>query len=216
MNDRVKSIIKDVLRMFSLTIAFMLICGIVFPMLLSGLGYLFFPDETRGSLIEVDGKVIGSKFVGQEFTKPYFMKGRPSAVHYNTYFISDEGKKVYSDGSEFTGIASGSQNLAPSNPLLAERVKNDIDVFLEKNPEIAIKDIPTDLLTASGSGLDPHISLASAMVQIPAIASASGLSEEELIEIVEKNTTHKLLGVFGEEAVNVLLVNIDIANAMNK
>ena len=196
------------------TVVLMLICGLGFPLLLNGLSALIFPDQANGSLVTAGDKVIGSEFVGQEFTKPYFMKSRPSAVHYNTYFVDEAGNEVYADGSEFGGLASGSQNMGPSNPALAERVEQDIAAFLEANPEIRREDIPTDLLTASGSGLDPHISPASAAVQLPALSKASGLSMQQLEAIVANNTTGKMLGIFGEETVNVLGVNLEIAQAM--
>ena len=196
------------------TVVLMLICGLGFPLLLNGLSALIFPDQANGSLVTAGDKVIGSEFVGQEFTKPYFMKSRPSAVHYNTYFVDEAGNEVYADGSEFGGLASGSQNMGPSNPALAERVEQDIAAFLEANPEIRRENIPTDLLTASGSGLDPHISPASAAVQLPALSKASGLSMQQLEAIVANNTTGKMLGIFGEETVNVLGVNLEIAQAM--
>ena len=198
----------------TVTLVLMLVCGLGYPLLLNGLSGLLFPNQAKGSLVMVDGKAIGSEHVGQEFTAGYFMKGRPSAVHYNTYTVNEEGKAVYSDGSEFTGLASGSSNYGPSNPALAQRVEEDMAAFLAANPDVRAEEIPTDLLTASGSGLDPHISPASAAVQLPAIAQASGLSMETLEQIVQKNTTGKLLGIFGEEAVNVLGVNADIAQAM--
>ncbi len=142
------------------------------------------------------------------------MKGRPSAVHYNTYTVDENGREIYLDGSEFAGIASGSSNYGPSNPALAERVEKDIDAFLAAHPGVKREEIPTDLMTASGSGLDPHISAASAAIQLPAIADASGLSMETLEQIVKDNTSGKLLSVFGEETVNVLGVNVEIAKAM--
>ena len=142
------------------------------------------------------------------------MKGRPSAYHYNTYYEDAQGHRYYSDGSPFAGVSSGSNNYAPSNPALIERVKADIETFLAANPDVTREEIPTDLMTASGSGLDPHISPASAQIQIPAIAKASGLSEAALAQIVEDNTQGKLLGILGEDTVSVLGVNLDIAAAM--
>lgn len=210
-----KSLIKKVLESFKTTMVLMLICGLVFPLCLTVLGGLIFPAQANGNLVEVDGQAVGSKYVGQEFIEPYFMKSRPSAVHYNTYFEDENGNKTYADGSEFTGLASGSNNYGPSNPALVERVEKDMEAFLAANPEISKEDIPTDLLTASGSGLDPHISVESALIQIPAIAEASGLEETTLAEIVENNTTHKVLGIFGEETVNVLGVNVEIYEMMN-
>lgn len=196
------------------TVVLMLICGLLFPCLLSGLSSVIFPHQAGGSLITVNGMAVGAEHVGQEFTQDCYMWSRPSAYHYNVYTESEDGRKYYNDGTEFGGLASGSNNYAPSNPALVERVEADMEAFLEKNPEIKREDIPTDLLTASGSGLDPHISPASAQIQLPRIAQASGLSEESLQEIVKRNTAGKLLGVFGEETVNVLKVNIEIAQAM--
>ncbi len=196
------------------TVVLMLICGLLFPCLLTGLSSVIFPHQAGGSLITVNGMAVGAEHVGQEFTQDCYMWSRPSAYHYNVYTESEDGRKYYNDGTEFGGLASGSNNYAPSNPALVERVEADMEAFLEKNPEIKREDIPTDLLTASGSGLDPHISPASAQIQLPRIAQASGLSEESLQEIVKRNTAGKLLGVFGEETVNVLKVNIEIAQAM--
>ena len=212
--DKIKKLLPHVRQSVVVTLVLMLVCGLLFPLLLQGLSQLFFKHQANGSLIEVNGQVIGSEFVGQDFTEPYFMKGRPSAVHYNTYKEDENGNKTLSDGSEFGGVASGSQNLAPSNPELKKRVEKDIEKFLKDNPDVKKEDIPTDLLTASGSGLDPHISPESAAVQLPAISKASGISMEKLEKIVEKNTKGKLLGLFGEETVNVLLVNLDIAQEM--
>ncbi|WP_370826712.1 potassium-transporting ATPase subunit KdpC [Fournierella massiliensis] len=196
------------------TVVLMLICGLLFPCLLTGLSSVIFPHQAGGSLISVNGMAVGAEHVGQEFTQDCYMWSRPSAYHYNVYTESEDGRKYYNDGTEFGGLASGSNNYAPSNPALVERVEADMEAFLEKNAEIKREDIPTDLLTASGSGMDPHISPASAQIQLPRIAQASGLSEESLQEIVKRNTTGKLLGVFGEETVNVLKVNIEIAQAM--
>ena len=196
------------------TLVLLLICGFLFPVLMTGLGSLIFPSQAGGNLIYVDGQPVGSRFVGQEFTDPRFMRGRPYQYHYNTYYVGEDGVSYYNDGSEYAGLSSGSANYANSNPALAERVEGDINNFLSGHPSLTVGDIPGDLLTASGSGLDPHISPASAAVQIPALAENTGLSEERLEEIVEANTTHKVLGIFGEEAVNVLGVNLAIAQEL--
>ena len=196
------------------TLIFLLLCGFVFPVLLSGISAVMFPNQAGGSLVYAGGQAVGSATVGQDFTEPYFMKGRPSACNYNTYYLDEQGNPYYNDGTEFSGLRTGSDNYAPSNPALTQRVEADIEAFLEANPEVKREDIPADLVTASGSGLDPHITPASAWIQIPALAAASGLSQEELEQIVENNTEGKLLGIFGEETVNVLGVNLDIAKAM--
>ena len=196
------------------TLLLLLLCGFGFPVLLSGISAVIFPSQANGSLIYADGRAVGAANIGQDFTKPYFMKGRPSAYNYNTYYEDAQGNQYCGDGSAFAGPGSGSNNYAPSNPALTERVEADIEAFLEANPDVKREDIPADLVTASGSGLDPHITLQSARIQLPALAAASGLSEEELERIVENNTEGKLLGIFGEETVNVLGVNLDIAKAM--
>ena len=129
-------------------------------------------------------------------------------------FYQDIDNPEEATDTRFAGLSSGSANYAPSNEALTERVEADIEAFLAKNPEVKREDIPTDLLTASGSGLDPHISPASAEVQVPRIAEASGLSEEEVRAIIERHTSGKILGVFGENKVNVLETNVEIAQAM--
>lgn len=198
----------------AVTLILLLLCGFVFPVLLSGISAVLFPSQAKGSPVYADGRAVGAENVGQDFTEPYFMKGRPSAYHYNTYYEDAQGNRFYNDGSEFAGLGSGSNNYAPSNPALTERVEADIQAFLKSNPTVKREEIPADLMTASGSGLDPHITPESARIQIPALAAASGLSEEELEQIVEDHTEGKLLGIFWEETVNVLGVNLDIARVM--
>lgn len=206
--------LHSVRQMLVVTVVLMLICGLFFPALLTGISAVAFPQQAKGSLITVDGTAVGSEHVGQQFLEDYYMWSRPSAYNYNVYTEDAEGNQSYLDGSEFAGVASGSNNYGASNPALAERVEADIVAFLEKNPGVTRDQIPADLVTASGSGLDPNISPASADIQVPRIAKASGLSEDKIREIVKDNTTGKLLGVFGEEIVNVVKVNVDIGMAM--
>ncbi len=214
MKKSIKTILHNTRQMISITVILMLICGLLFPCLLTGLSSLLFPHQAGGNLITINGQTVGADFVGQEFTKDYYMWSRPSAYHYNVYVEDADGKQYYNDGTEFPGIGSGSNNYAATNPALTGRIEADIEMFLDKNPDISREDIPGDLLTASGSGLDPHISPAAAKIQIPRIEKASGLSEKEILDIVEKNTQDKFLGIFGEETVNVLKVNIEIAQHM--
>lgn len=189
------------------SLALLVICGAAFPLAVNGLGQLFMKDKANGSMIKENGKVVGSKLIGQQFTDERYFQGRISSVSYNTY---EEGD------TEYGGVASGSFNYGASNPDLEKRVTESMEAFLEKHPDVKAEDIPADLMTASGSGLDPHISVASADIQIPAIAEASGLTEEELEKIVKNNTEHKVLGVFGEEKVNVLKANIEIAKQIGE
>ena len=219
MNEKKHSIGHNIRQAVLVTVVLLVLCGLVFPVLLSGLSAVIFPSQAKGSLVTADGIAVGAKNVGQDFTEDYFMWCRPSAYNYNTYYEEDtdgdgQVEQYYNDGSEFAGLSSGSNNYAPTNPDLTARVEAAIADFLIKNPDVKREDIPTDLLTASGSGLDPHISPASAAVQIPQLAENTGLTEEQLEQFVADNTTGKVLGIFGEETVNVLGVNLDIAEAL--
>lgn len=208
MKEKVKSSLGSLKKAFLVSVALLLICGLLYPLLLTGLAQVIFPHQANGSLITVDGQAVGSELVGQQFTEDYFMKCRPSAVNYNTY------TQEQLDSGEYGGVASGSNNYAATNPDLVARVEADLAAFLEKNPTLTAADVPTDLLTASGSGLDPHISPASAEVQLAQLVEATGLSQEALEEIVADNTEEKVLGVLGERRVNVLGVNLEIARQM--
>ena len=197
-------VIKSLRAPVLVTLVLLLICGLIYPVVMTLMSQALFPSQANGSIIYVDGQAVGARF----------MRCRPSAYQYNTYTVDEEGNKFYNDGSEYAGVASGSNNYGASNPALAERVQGDIDEFLAEHPDLTVEDIPTDLVTASGSGLDPHISPASAAVQIPQLAENTGLTEEQLEQFVADNTTGKVLGIFGEETVNVLGVNLDIAEAL--
>ena len=201
-------------RALILTLILLVCCSVIYPLILTGLGNLFFHRQANGSLIEMDGKYVGSELVGQEFTSDKYFHGRISSVNYNTY--TEEEKE---DGT-YGGVSSGSFNYAPTNEELQQRVKEDVEEFKEKYKDATgqafLGGIPADLLTASGSGLDPHISPESAEVQIPIVATNSGLTEDEVKEIVEQNTEHKVLGIFGEEKVNVLKCNIAIAESIGE
>lgn len=204
---------KTLIKAALLSVVLMIICGIIYPLAMTGISQIIFPKQANGSIIEKNGEKVGSEFLGQKFEDPRFFKGRVSAVNYNTYKKEDavpdkDGKTSY------TGVSSGSANLAPSNPALIERVSEDIDRFLKENPTVKKEDIPTDLLTSSGSGLDPHISPAAAKIQIPAISKATGISEDNLTTLVEKYTEERTFGIFGEPRVNVLKLNLEIAQTI--
>lgn len=190
---------------FLISVVMFILCGFVYPVVTTGFAQLIFPHKANGSLIVVNGKEVGSEIVGQDFTDSRLMKCRPSSVNYNVYTDEEKANGTYE------GVASGSNNYAASNPELAVRVKKDVENFINANPTILKSEIPADLMTASGSGLDPHISVESAAIQIPAIAKNTGLPEEMITKIVKSNTSGKLLGVFGENKVNVLKVNLGIA-----
>ena len=204
---------KKFLRHFRLAflfaIAMFVICGFIYPMVLTGVSQVVFPSQSNGSLVEVDGKAVGSEIVGQDFTDERLFHCRPSAYNYNTY--TQEQK----DSGEYAGLSSGSNNYAPSNPALKERLDEDIEKFLEENPTVSKEDIPSDIITASGSGLDPHISVEAAKVQMDRVAKNTGLSQEQLEKMIEENTLGKFLGIFGEETVNVLKLNLMVAQEID-
>ncbi len=208
MKKTIKKIGNVIKQPILVTTILMLICGFIYPMFMTGVASVFFPHQAGGSLIEVNGTIAGSELLGQDFKEDYYMKCRPSAIDYNTYTEQEK------ESGEYNGVASGSSNLAPTNPDLVARVEEDMKAFLEKNPSVKKEDIPTDLLTASGSGLDPHISPESAMVQLDGLVEESGLTFSELEKIVENNTVNKRFGIFGEATVNVLGVNLEIAKLM--
>lgn len=203
-----KDFLKVLKKAVVLSLVMMVLCGIIYPLALTGIGQLVFPKQANGSIIEVNGETVGSELIGQQFSDERFFKGRVSNVSYNTYEEVDVAEGNYG------GVSSGGSNYAASNPALEERVEADLAAFLEANPTVKQEEIPTDLLTASGSGLDPHISPDAAAVQIPAVAKATGLSEEDLQGIVKENTEGKWLGIFGEHRVNVLKTNLAVAKAI--
>lgn len=201
---------KTLKRSVMLSLVLMLICGVIYPLAMTGISQIAFNKKANGSMIVMDGKEVGSELIGQNFTDPRFFRGRVSAVNYNTYTEADT--KPGSNGkAAYSGVASGSQNLAPSNKALTDRVQKDMDDFLKTHPGIKKEDIPTDLLTSSGSGLDPDISPQAAQIQIAAVSKATGISTTDIQNIVKKYTTGKALGLFGEPRVNVLKVNLEIA-----
>lgn len=182
-----------------ITVSMIIICGIIYPLLITGIGQLFFNYEANGSVVEVDGKEVGSELIGQIYNEEKYFNGRVSAVNYN---ISDDGKEIDS--------TSGSQNLGPTSEVLKERVEKDIENFLKKNPTVSKDEITEELISQSGSGLDPHITVRGAEIQIDRISKVTGISKDRLKMLIEENKEGKLLGLYGAERVNVLKLNIGI------
>lgn len=189
---------------FKLSLVMFVICGLIYPTLMTGLSQVIFPHQANGSLIEMDGKVIGSELVGQDFTDERLFHCRPSAVNYNTFTQNEK------ESNEQVLPSSGSENLASSNPKLEKRVNDDVEEFLQENPTIKREDIPADIITASGSGLDPHISVDAANVQIDRVSKNTHISKDVLKKLIKDNTENKLFGIFGEEKVNVLQLNLSL------
>lgn len=204
-----KSYLKHLKNALLVSVAMFVICGFAYPMVMTGISQIIFPHQANGSLIEENGEVVGSSLVGQDFTDEKLFHCRPSAYNYNTYTKEDKKNGNYS------GVASGSNNYAPSNPDLKKRINEDIEEFLKENPTIKKEDIPSDIITASGSGLDPHISVEAANVQIDRISENTGLTKKQLKKMIKENTEEKFLGVFGEEKVNVLELNLSLAKEIS-
>lgn len=172
------------------SLLFIVVCGLAYPLASTGLAQLFFPHQANGSMIKDGaGRTVGSELIGQTFADPSFFQGRISSIDNN-------------------GAGSGSNNYAPSNPELLKRVQASIARWEKENPQVPVDKLPADLVTNSGSGLDPHISPAAAMAQIPRIGALRHLPEERLKELVEQFTEGRDLGVFGEKRVNVLKLNL--------
>lgn len=210
-----KKLGKSIGKAFVFCAVMMLLCSFAYPLALTGISQVAMKEKANGNLIDKNGnstadpeEAVGSALVGQDFTEDYFFKGRVSSVNYNTY---TEDQK---ENGEYAGVSSGSYNYGNSNPELKERIEKDLDEFLATHPGVKKEDVPSDLLTASGSGLDSHISPEAAEVQVKAVAEHSGLSEETVREIVKENTEEKVLGIYGEARVNVLKCNLGIAEKM--
>lgn len=200
-------------RSVLLSVVMFVLCGLIYPLAMTGISQLLFNNKANGSMVSLGGKEVGSRLIGQSFTDKRFFIGRVSSSNYNTYTKADI--KPDSKGNvAYTGVTSGSQNLGPSNPALMDRVKKDMADFLKSHPGLKAGDIPTDLLTSSASGLDPNISPQAAQIQISAVSKATNISSSDLNNIITKNTEGRTLGIFGEPRVNVLSVNLEIANIL--
>ncbi len=181
-------------------VALTLITGLVYPLVMTGIAQVIFPYQAQGSLIEKDGKVVGSELIGQVFESDKYFHGRPSAT--TAQDPTDPTKTV---PAPYNAANSGGSNLGPSNKALVDRVQGDIDKLKQENPSAPV---PADLVTTSASGLDPHISPEAALFQVPRVAKARNLPEERIRQLVEDHTEGRFLGLLGEPRVNVLLLNL--------
>jgi potassium-transporting ATPase KdpC subunit len=181
-------------------IALTLLTGVAYPFAMTGIAQFLFPYQAQGSLVKRDGKVIGSALIGQEFTSDRYFHGRPSAT--TTPDPNDSSKSV---PAPYNAANSGGSNLGPTNAALIERIQGDIDKLKQENPSATV---PVDLVTTSGSGLDPHISPEAAMFQAPRIAKARNLPENRVRQLVADNISPPLAGVLGEPRVNVFELNL--------
>lgn len=183
---------KNLITAVLMTIVTTVLLGLIYPLAVTGLSQVIFPDQANGSLIKrQDGTVIGSRLIGQPFSSPGYFRSRPSAAGANGY---DAG-------------ASSGSNLGPTNQKLIDRVKADVEKAQAENPG---RPVPVDLVTTSGSGLDPHISPAAADFQVPRVARERGMSEDQLRQIVAAHNEGRQFGFLGEPRVNVLELNLDL------
>jgi K+-transporting ATPase ATPase C chain len=179
---------------FKLTCALTVLTGIIYPVLVFGLAQVIFPWQANGSLIARDGKIVASALIGQNFSSPRYFHGRPSAA-------GDKG---------YDATSSGGSNLGPTNKSLIESVRAHLKDVLANNPGAAPSQVPVDLVTASGSGLDPEISPAAAEIQVARVARARGLNEDVVRRLVRKHTRPRWAGAVGEPGVNVLMLNLTL------
>src|SRR6202043_3225009 len=186
-------------------IALTLITGLAYPLAMTGIAEVIFPRQAQGSLIEQDSKVVGSALIGQVFESDKYFHGRLSAT--TSPDPNDTTKTV---PAPYNAANSGGSNLGPTNKSLMERVQGDMDRLQQENPS---SEVPIDLVTTSGSGLDPHISPAAAHFQVPRVAKARNMSEDSVRRLVDEQVEGRTLGILGEPRVNVLALNLTLDRA---
>jgi potassium-transporting ATPase KdpC subunit len=192
--------LKEIRPAILMLIVLTVITGLIYPLAMTGVAVTLFPDKAEGSLIERDGKVVGSALIGQEFKSERYFHGRPSVT--TGPDPADPSKSVV---QPYNAANSMGSNLGPTSKALAARVAADVDRLKQENPNMPV---PIDLVTTTGSGLDPDISPEAAFFQVPRIAKARSLPEERLRQLVEAHIQRRVLGVLGEPRVNVLLLNL--------
>ncbi|WP_263701747.1 K(+)-transporting ATPase subunit C [Bacillus thuringiensis] len=191
--EKKQSILSPIIR---ITFTFLVLCGLVYPLIVTGIAQAVMKDNADGSLIYNDkNEVVGSKLIGQNFTDTRYFHGRVSSI-------------------EYKAEASGSNNYAPSDSDLAKRVEKSIADWKEQNPTVPVAEVPIDLVTNSGSGLDPDISPQAASVQVDRISKVTNIPKEKLNQLIKDQTEGAALGLFGEDRVNVLKLNLALQKLM--
>jgi len=192
--------LKEIRPAIVVLVALTLITGLAYPLAMTGIAGVIFPDQAQGSLIERNGKVVGSALIGQEFTSEGYFHGRPSAT-----VAPDPKDSTKTVPAPYNAANSGGSNLGPTNKALIDRVKEDVDKLKAEN---ASAPVPVDLVTTSASGLDPDISPEGALFQVPRVAKARHLPEDRVRQLVAANTEGRFAGLLGEPRVNVLALNL--------
>jgi K+-transporting ATPase ATPase C chain len=200
--------LKEIRPAIVLMLGLTLITGLAYPLAITGIAGLVFPYQASGSLVQRDGKVIGSALIGQDFTGDRYFRGRPSAT--TAADPNDASKTV---PAPYNAANSAGSNLGPTNKALVERVQGDLEKLKRKNPGAAV---PIDLVTTTGSGLDPHISPEAALFQVPRVAKARNIPEDRLRQVVSDRIEGRVVGIFGEPRVNVLELNLALDGAAKR
>ena len=200
--------LREIRPALVLIIALTLITGLAYPLAMTALAEAIFPSQAQGSLIAKDSRVIGSALIGQAFADDRYFHGRPSAT--NAPDPKDSSKTI---DAPYNAANSMGSNLGPTNKALIDRVKGDVDRLKAENPNATV---PIDLVTTSGSGLDPHISPDAALFQVPRVAKARNMSEDKVRQLVQDHVEARTLGFLGEPRVNVLALNMALDAASTK
>jgi K+-transporting ATPase ATPase C chain len=187
------TVTRNLITAVLMTVVTTLLLGVVYPLVITGIAQVVFPDQANGQLVERDGRVIGSRLIGQRFSSPGYFRSRPSAA-----------------GVGYDAANSAGSQLGPTNKKLIDAVKANVEAARKENPNAPV---PIDLVTTSASGFDPHVSPAAADFQVPRVARERGMSESDIRSLIDENTEGRTFGFLGEPRVNVLELNLALDNA---
>jgi potassium-transporting ATPase KdpC subunit len=197
--------LKEIRPAIVFIVVLTVITGLLYPFAMTGIAGVVFPYQAQGSLIERDGKVVGSALIGQDFTSAGYFHGRPSAT-----VAPDPNDSTKTVPAPYNAANSGGSNLGPTNKALIDRVQRDVEKLRQENPSAQV---PIDLVTTSGSGLDPDISPAAALFQVPRVAKARNMPEDRVRQLVDEHVEGRTLGFLGEPRINVLALNLALDRA---
>ena len=200
--------LKEIRPAIVMVVCFTVLTGLAYPLAMTGIAQLVFPRQAKGSLLEKDNKVIGSELIGQNFTEDKYFHGRPSATT-----DTDPKDATKTVPAPYNAANSSGSNAGPTSKALIERIQGDVEKLKAENPNAAV---PVDLVTTSASGLDPDITPAAALFQVPRVAKARSMPEGRVRKLVAENTSGRLVGLFGEPRVNVLALNLALDAAASK